>query len=346
MQSDYMLIKRADRYQHYGTLPGMWWSEELRRWIITDAAIADSVMTNDAFRVHDYSSAPLIEKLQVDLSHLEELRKFLPLAFDGPAHKALRDRSARAISANTRPTLDILSADCTAMVAALSAPGRQRLCLIEAFLKPMVFRSVLNVAGISAPVGLPFDRIPQMFDDTVPVRIRRQLNDFVGGLLACMPADLPIEERYFRTAIVVLGVDPLLGSIGGSCFEVMSRQPGLKCNEMDWDNEMPITGVAAIERVAKTDESVDGHHIKAGDRIRLLLDAVGRNTDGQPRYSDIYFATGVHKCVGMALGRQAWKVFAAAMAQVAKRVTVIDAQFRNEDYTFNIYNKLELHLDD
>jgi hypothetical protein len=263
MQSDYMLIKRADRYQHYGTLPGMWWSDELRRWIITDAAIADRVMTSPVFRVHDYSSAPLIKKLGVDLTHLEELRKFLPLAFDGPAHKILRERTARAIAANTRPTLDLLSTDCAAMVAALSAPGQRRLCLIEAVLKPMVFRSVLNVAGITAPVGLPFDRIPQMFDDTVPVRIRRQLNDFVGELLACMPADLPVEERYFRAAIIILGVDPMLGSIGGSLADIISRQPNLRCCEIDWDEDMPVTGVAAIERVAKTNEVVGGHHVKA-----------------------------------------------------------------------------------
>jgi uncharacterized protein (UPF0276 family) len=48
----------------------------------------------------------------------------------------------------------------------------------------------------------------------------------------------------------------------------------------------------------------------------------------------------------MALGRQAWKVFAAAMAQVKKRMTLIEAQFRAEDYTFNIYNRLEVYLED
>jgi hypothetical protein len=66
--------------------------------------------------------------------------------------------------------------------------------------------------------------------------------------------------------------------------------------------------------------------------------------DRGPRYSELYFAVGGHKCPGMNYSRRLWNILTRRMKTLQKRLRILAIEYRSNDSVFNILQKLEVEL--
>src|SRR5262249_46504369 len=145
--SDYLIQKRPNRAELYRARPGIWFSGELKRWIITDPSIIREVMNNAAFAVPTYDINPLLKRLNIDLGHVHRVTQFFPLASEGDKHKALREKFAREIAANTARALAAFHASLIPLIDAISHfPNGHRFCLVDKCLRPAFRSAVASLA--------------------------------------------------------------------------------------------------------------------------------------------------------------------------------------------------------
>ncbi len=153
---------------------------------------------------------------------------------------------------------------------------------MQDLLRPATRRALLVMAGLGSVDFEGAETTPALFDDTISLRRRTALNAMIGTFFDSL-SRIPEEERYFRIALVVLGANTLLGSLGNSLAQTLSRNEGVRLCDNKWDTDFCETGLAVIEKVAGSDAVLDGNSIRAGDRLRLFLDAAGYKEGAGPR---------------------------------------------------------------
>lgn len=345
-QSDYLLQKNPERARLYGEQGGIRWSTELKRWLISDPTLLREVMTNPNFVVHGYDVTPIMERLNIDLRHMSALRQHLPLAFEGEKHAALRRRMATEIAANTASALDVFDRKFAERLESLStqAPGT-RFCLVRDLFQPTLKWANLRLAGLEDDIDAEIEAVPQLFDDTISLKMRMKINAIIGQIFERLPGDMDDDARYLRTAILALNANTLLGSMTRSFATTIAAHAQTPLSRMPWPTEMPVTGLPLIEKKALNDAMLGGQAIKAGDRLRLFIEAAGYRNGGGPSYSELYFAVGPHQCPGKSFSRQIWKLTVKHVARIDRRLTLIDAAYRGRDHVFNLYERLEAAFD-
>lgn len=341
--SHYKLHKRPDRSFAYRQEGPAWWSQQLRRWMVTDAALIAEILRNPAFAGHDYGVAALMERFGVDLTHVEELSRHLPLAFEGRVHRVLRKEFSAAIASNTAEAMRVFEAQLRARIAELLVPGR-RFCAMQELLAPATLAAVFALAGIAAPPPPGASTIPLLFDDTITVAKRLEINAILDELFQELGESMPADERYFRLAIVALSANTLLGSLGESLALTLEMNPQRRLCDTEWHRDFPATGLPLIEKRVTRDITIAGCEMKAGQRVRLFLDAAGFAKGERPLFSDLYFATGPHKCPGMSFSRRAWKSMAEQLQARPERVRLEAVAHRKRDNVFNFAEKLEVSV--
>lgn len=339
--SDFLLQKRQDRGVLYHTPPGIWYSSEIKRWMITSPALIREVMHEPAFSVPNYDISPILDRLKIELSGLREITKWFPLATEGERHRFLREKFARQIAKNTKASLEKYSRSLASAIQTLERESDKKpFCLLQQFLKPLLRNAVANLAEVNLPEGTDAELIPQLFDDTISMSRRRRINDIVLMIVQSCPADIDDNEKYFRAALVALSANTLLGSLVLTTSERIQSSPDRAMSEIDWGEDMLRTSLALIEKRALKDTSVGGVPIKRGERLRLFLEAAGVGIDGAYSYSDLFFAVGAHKCVGMNFSRLIWEATSSGFASIGRKMRVIDIKHRDGDHVFNMPEKL------
>ncbi len=343
-KSDYLLQKDPQRAVIYKG-NRIWWSRELKRWMVADVKILRQILNDDSYTVPDYDASAIIERLDIDLSHMTTLTRHMPLAVEGERHRKLRVKFAKEISKNTQSAILAFETVYTEHLDALqSLADGARFCLIDDLLQPSLRASLMHLAGIGE---CPVDRIeliPQLFDDTVSLRKRVQINSVIGAVVEALPGSMSTDEKYFRTAILALSGNTLLGSMSQSILNVVSRGRASRLSDLDWDLELPETGLALVEKYATRDTEIAGCPIKTGDRLRLFLDAAGYQDRDVSSYSDLFFGSGPHKCPGMSFSRQAWKVVSKQLSKVPRRLIILAAEYRKNDHVFNLHERIEANF--
>ncbi len=97
--SDYHLHKQPDRHQLYSREGGLWWSDQLQRWMVSNPALIAEVLRSSAFAGHSYDVSAIMHRFSIDLHHLQQLSQQFPLAFEGERHRTLRKRFSAEIAA-------------------------------------------------------------------------------------------------------------------------------------------------------------------------------------------------------------------------------------------------------
>lgn len=335
---DYLLQKNPERVRLYAENNGIWWSNTLKRWMISNPRLLAEVMREPSFSVPSYDISPVTNRLKLDLHHINVLRTYFPLAVEGEAHRKLRARFAQEIAANTNLALDAFEKSLQENLNyILTDKTGADFCLIKDLFQPALKIANLTIAGIRDRSIQRIENIPQLFDDTISLKMRLEINETIEKIISKLPSNMSLDEKYFRTAIIALNANTLLGSISESVINTVSGQTPTPLNKIRWDAELPATGLPLIEKKAVKDVTIGGCAIKAGDRIRLFLDAAGFRGNSTPQYSDIYFAAGPHRCPGMAFSRQIWKLVVKYLSQVDKQLVIIATKYRERDYVFNLH---------
>jgi hypothetical protein len=302
-------------------------------------------MYDDAFSVPSYDVTPMIEKLGVDLRSLNELRKYFPLAVEGERHKQLRERFARHVAARSRPALDVLSAELGGRLAELAdLPDEEPFCLQERLLKPTLRKTVLTLADIDPDADFAVEELPLLFDSYLSANRRLKVNAIIRDALATLPFDLAEEEKYFRVAVVALASNTTLASVSHNILERIAAQPDTPLAAIDWGSEFTRTGLPLIEKFAVRDAMLGGQLIRKGEHVRLFIESEGVAPDGSHSYSDVFFAVGPHKCVGMNFSRQLWGRVASGLGAVNRKLRVLEVAEREKDYVFNLPERIRVEF--
>ncbi len=343
MFSDYQLQKQPDRRQHYGREGGLWWSQQLHRWMVSDPALIEQVLRSSAFVGHDFGVSAVMSRFGIDLRHLEELSRHFPLAHEGERHRALRKKFSAEIALNTASALAAFEQEINVGLERLSRAHGQ-LCAMRDLLAPASLAAVLRLAGLDMAPVADLQTIPLLFDDTISLGKRRRINAAVDGIFHAIGEAIPDDEKYFRIAIMALSANTLLGSLGQSLLQVLSENPDTALRDIAFDRDFPATGLPLIEKRAAKDILLAGRAIKAGDRLRLFLDSAGFEQGGAPAFSELYFAAGKHKCPGMNFSRRCWKLLAAALSRSALKLRLVQSRQRSGDNVFNFAEAIEVQV--
>jgi len=341
--SDYQLHKQPDRRLLYARDGGLWWSQQLRRWMVSEPALVAQVLRSSAFAGFDYGVSAIMSRFGTDLRHLEALSHQFPLAHEGERHRGLRRKFSAEIASNTAAALSAFEQETIARAQDLLAPGN-RFCAMRELLAPSTLKAVMQLAGLGIDPVEGMDAMPLLFDDTISLGKRIQVNAVVDKLYASIGDGIAADEKYFRIAIVALSANTLLGSLGESLIQVLSQNRGAALRDIAFDRDFPATGLPLIEKRATRDFQLAQHTIKAGERLRLFLDCAGFGQAAVPAFSELYFAAGRHKCPGMNFSRRCWKLLAGQLAQSRARLLLVSAGHRRGDNVFNFADKIEVSV--
>ena len=256
---DFSLHKNPQRGHRYQSDGGIRWSDELKRWMISDPELMSQILRNPDFVVHEYRFDLALSRHGVDLPHLARMRDFLPLAVEGEQHAILRDRMIRDISLNTAAAIGSYE---TALAAALnetivnSRDGRA--CLAQRCLSALPSEGQHRHRRLGAICQIAIDEIerlvdlPLFFDDMISIKKRAQLEEIAAQVLQAMPADFDMDEKYLRLSMLTLAIDTLSASVMLSVKSILEREPGVALNQIRWDARTDFDGPAICrEKSAK-----------------------------------------------------------------------------------------------
>lgn len=330
--SDFELQVSPEKLSIYRDGPGIWYSTEIRRWLVVDPALIRQIMNNRAFSVPVYKAGNLGARLGYDFGRLDKLVDYIPLAYEGERHKKLRANFARAIARNTPAALSAFVSKLDELVN--ECFRRSEFCLINDLLIPVLRAMQSELSGIRIPDDVAIEDIPQMFDDAISGKRRLHIQKTVEDLIS--KAHLPdVEETYLASAILALSANTLMASLARSCIAQLQAAGTKPLCEVAWSEDFSHTGLALVEKRALRDAVVGDVAIKKDERLRLILDAAGYEGGGDDAsYSDLYFAVGLHRCVGMSISRQCWSLFTARLSQEKRGLKLLAVDHRTRDYVF------------
>ena len=343
--SDYLLHKEKDKNILYKNNKSLWWSQELNRWMCTNPDTIKLILNDANYAVHDYKIDAILERFNFELQHVAKLVAYFPIAKNGEAHKTIRKRAALEILKNSDDALKAFTSTLDSKMKLLAS--NQSADLVKDILKPSLIASLLVLSGINnlAP-SISFDSLSQILDETMSLNKRIKINKIISEILSALPENMSEDDKYFRISLLALGSDSLIGTITESVAYILSKNQDKLCSDIVWDAEIPSTGVPVIERMSINDNLMDGVHVLSGQRVRLYLDSAGYQQSEAPSYAQLYFATGVHTCLGMPIGRKIWDIVKSRFEKVAKKLIIQAAEYRSPDNVFNIYESIKVDIYD
>lgn len=311
--------------------------------MIADPRAIDRILKDDRFAVNIPKFGDIAERAGVKLPHQKMLHAYLPVALEGADHAALRPMFDQEISGNTKRALAVFEEGFAASLLAVASPGGpKRFCVVRDLLKPSIRAGNMAIAGIENCDVDDLESVPLFFDKGLSLKKRRHIEVLMDRVLRSLPEAMPISEKYFRLAIIGLNMNTALGAISESVGVVLARNRGAKLKDMDWDLELPATALPVMERKAAADLAIDGNTIRAGDRVQLFLDVDGFDRDRGPKYSELYFAAGPHKCPGMNYSRRVWTIVTRYLKAVDARWDIVSVAYRPNDVNFDLLETLEV----
>jgi len=343
--SDYLLHKEKDKNILYKNNKSLWWSQELNRWMCTHPDTIKLILNDANYTVHDYRIDSILERFNFELQHVAKLVAYFPIAKNGEAHKAIRKRAALEILKNSDDAL--VAFTCTLDSKMQLLASNQSADLVKDILKPSLIASLLVLSGIKnlAP-SISFDSLSQILDETMSLNKRIKINQIISEIMNALPEAMSEDDKYFRISLLALGSDSLIGTITESVAYILSKNQDKLCSSIEWDSEIPSTGVPVIERMSIRDNLMGGVQVLSGQRVRLYLDSAGYQQSESPSYAQLYFATGVHTCLGMPIGRKIWDIVKSRFEKVAKKLIIQAAEYRSPDNVFNIYESIKVDIYD
>lgn len=304
-----------------------------RLWDIRDMASAHRILRdNDAFSPPPMEShlALLSQASGEDLDEATRIARNALFFMDGPRHEVLKQALMRFLGttqlAPWQGVVDAALDEALGTLAAMPAPD-----LVSGYSDPLRKRTMMRILGISCRDPERFDAIaPHLQDVLEPWLSMRNLrrvqavfaealslmelpaaSDGPPSLLEALVAEAPegFDEADLKAVVLVLyGASfNLSHTLSNALLAILSR-PGEEqaaAGDPAWveanidELVARCSGPKFIYRVARTDVSLGGMAMKAGDTARLNIRVLNRQV---PRGNGhVSFGKGLHRCVGAAL---------------------------------------------
>jgi hypothetical protein len=317
------------------------WSESLRSWCVFDRDSMIAIMKSDDFSVVDYAAeyAKMGQRTDIDWSALVEALNHIPLANESERHTQLRRDFARLISSRSATTKKLVGELVTKTVPAVFRDGR-RAELVQELIRPINDALFAGLIGAPVPDHASTPSASQIFDRFLGLNRRKRVQSELARLSQAFAERDPATSVQYAAALMVVGYDSVLGSLGTSLVAVLEEGAGSRLCDLSYPDSLPRTGVPYVERVAKKDCAIPGANIHAGDRIRLILEACPMS--GHAGEDTTFFGKGRHLCVGKELSQWLWRTLAHELAKVQLKAGITQAGLRPNDYVFSVYESIEV----
>ena len=223
---------------------------------------------------------------------------------------------------------------------------KEEIDLCKDLLSPVIQKTNQIISETEKIQGQALNKVSTVFDETLNIENRVELNHTLEKIIKELHKDFELDDCYFRIALFALGNDSALSTISESMINILIKHPNQLLSSIDWDEQMPATGVPVIERVCLSDIDLGGISFKKSQRIRLYLDAAGYEDGGCPHHSPLYFGSGSHLCLGMPMAMKMWSIIVATCSHMKKKIEVTEIKPRKNDNVFNVYETIKLKIYD
>lgn len=305
----------------------MVWSEERNKWLCFDDGLIDEIVHSKDFVVPTYDYAELETKFSKNFEFTKQVISHFPLANEGEAHLLLRKRMATAVNANLKQAIQVFAERLEAKISDLSTtPGTLDIAgpLTEAILE-----SNLVLADVHLEENLDYSDLTRMLDDSQSIKSRLAREELIQSI--CPKLDE--EDRFFKLALISVGVNALISSTLHSVIKVLSNEgfEALVNRKYFFSN-----GIKHLERVAVQKTTVGGKGIQPGDKLRLYVEAYERADMTELQRNKKFFAAeSAHACIGMSYSMSVWKETVRIMASQFKNARLIHFDYRSKDGIFH-----------
>jgi len=324
----------------YPASSSLTYDDRLGGFLVRDSALIAEILHSLRFQVVDYARhyLEISERTGLDFAASVTAMERMPLANEGPAHRELRTRSARAMSDDWRENAAAMERHIFQLVDTAFG-GEGDLDLVGQFAVPIFNHLYRLWSGVTLERGL---RIAEVFCGRMSLNRRqrvdaglRRLDDALNGSLACVPNDVAMS-------FAILASDSLVGSLSLSLWTLFSQNDGNRISDIPFPETLPSTAVPYIDRIATEDVEIRGIRFSRGQRARLMLQATAGVECG--RENDLFFGAGRHLCVGKAMTNLIWKSVCASLAQTDLRVRVVNLAMRRPDHVFHYPESAKVFL--
>lgn len=300
---------------------------QMREVFLTDASevLADG----------DFHPAPFIERyitlserLKLDFSAIIFTLQHVPFCLDGTEHAAQRADIAR-LMAERRPWVTAQLPGMTERrLSVLSEPGEHD--LMARLVLPFVDDLIGALVGIDP--GVPPDAlVSRIFSQNMGVarrkRLETELKVVIARLRDAYPDASPLRLGS-HVAMVVLGRDAMIGTLGRSLFHLLDQAAGRPLCQLSTPLVASHTGVPYIDRMARCPTVAAGADVAEGEVLRCVL----KSLEDAPQAERMrFFGAGAHLCLGRALALEVFSALADGLSRIATWITVTDFALREDD---------------
>jgi hypothetical protein len=223
--------------------------------------------------------------------------------------------------------------------------GAGRVEIMQEAIVPLALDIMSIIVGLNVSTA-NCQSVSAAFDKLININKRRRIAADMATLKKAIESQLgpqaSQEDIGLRLALLVLGRDPLVGTLGESLYRLLANNPDRYLSDIGYPEIPPETGVPVIERIVVTPFQFAGCHFEAGDRLRIYLQSFAYARDHRTRAS--FFGGGAHTCLGRPLSIEVWKAITGLLSAVRLRTTVLSYARRDSDYVFVCPEHLEVEL--
>ena len=318
------------------------WSKALDAWICSDPEKIKSILHDKDFIVNSYKVDAFNTKLGLDFKNTKIIIGYFTLANEGEVHLRLKKQVMAQVAKNFELCLNIFSSQLEEHIDTIFT-SRETLDLIQDILVPSVNKSLLALFDIKLNSSYIKDMgFSQVLDKFVSIKRRIEIENNLTEFLASIEGNISQDQKHYNVSQFIIGYDGFLSSLSNAIYYTLSNNQEKKLSTIIWEQNMPVTGIPYIVRIASKDKLLNGEKIIKGQVIRLYLDSAAFHNSDAPNFSELFFGYGMHKCVGTQISKKMWEIFIKKIIAIDKKFIIKSANYRKDDYVFLKYQNIIL----
>jgi hypothetical protein len=305
------------------------YNQELKSWFVFKPELVIDLLRDDERLVvpDTVANIKMLEaRYKRQFPNLIYAVSHIPLLLNGEVHREVRRGLAEIVS-QCRPR--ILAALPELMNRHISTLDRE---VHPEWISDSFSPLVGEVFGLmcDCPVPLPFPKLvlTRLFDRFVSLAALGEAERQIGQLRRSLAETAPHVDEAHIVALLVLGRDSLLGTLGAALHTILRANEGKRFADFEFPDFPPETGVAIAERVATEDIAVGARTIAAGDRVRMYFQPI---SDMSSASKQALFGAGVHSCLGRPISLDVWRAMIETFKGFSSRLISVSCEYESNN---------------
>jgi cytochrome P450 len=333
------LHREEARHAFFAEAPArpIFFDSTIKAWVVADPSQCEALLVSPHLNVAPFREA--YEEMagrhpDFSFPNLLFAIKYVPLCLNGDEHRAARRQLAEHMARHRGAASAAAPSLVERWIGKLDQGGEFELMaeVIEPLVREFLF--ALNGAD-EMPEGFTRDA-SALFDRMLGLTRRRQVDDTIAVLRAAirkrLGPDASEEEEGWRLALLILGHDPLAGTLAASLHKIMRAHSTAPLSEIAYPPTPIEPSVAYAERIVAEPFRYRDVGFAKGDRVRILLQSFQYSGEAADRMR--MFGAGAHVCLGRQVALELWSLITKRLSQIGSRVEVLDYALCGRDYVF------------